>query len=83
MFLFLVLCGFHRSKFGGESPAKSVRTIKMEGSSGNTVPSIVVSVTVPNKEAGLCFFCFLRFCHTFAFEIDVIVLVRLHYKIQP
>ncbi|XP_075650515.1 protein CutA, chloroplastic [Castanea sativa] len=41
-----------RSKFGGESPAKSVRTIKMEGSSGNTVPSIVVYVTVPNKEAG-------------------------------
>lgn len=83
MFLFLVLWGFHRSKFGGESPAKSVRTIKMEGSSGNTVPSIVVYVTVPNKEAGLCVFFLLRFCHTFAFEIDVIVLVRLHYKIQP
>lgn len=56
VFLFLVLWGFHRSKFGGESPAKSVRTIKMEGSSGNTVPSIVVYVTVPNKEAGLCVF---------------------------
>ena len=60
-FYFLVLWGFHRSKFGGESPAKSVRTIKMEGSSGNTVPSIVVYVTVPNKEAGLCFFAFLDF----------------------
>ncbi|GMY06993.1 protein CutA, chloroplastic [Fagus crenata] len=40
-----------RSKFGGQSPAKSVRTIKM-ASSSNTVPSIVVYVTVPNKEAG-------------------------------
>lgn len=48
---------FLRSKFGGQSPAKSVRTIKM-ASSSNTVPSIVVYVTVPNKEAGSCFFFF-------------------------
>ncbi|XP_062163413.1 protein CutA, chloroplastic isoform X1 [Alnus glutinosa] len=40
-----------RSKFGGQSPAKNVHTIRMEGSS-NTVPSIVVYVTVPNKELG-------------------------------
>ncbi|KAF5456029.1 hypothetical protein F2P56_025545 [Juglans regia] len=40
-----------RSKFVGQSPAKSVHTIRMEGSS-NTVPSIVVYVTVPNKELG-------------------------------
>ncbi len=46
----LCVC-FLRSKFGGQSPAKSVRTIKM-ASSSNTVPSIVVYVTVPNKEAG-------------------------------
>ncbi|KAJ4701425.1 Protein CutA chloroplastic [Melia azedarach] len=38
-----------RSKFSNQ--ANSVSTIKMEGSS-NTVPSIVVYVTVPNKEAG-------------------------------
>lgn len=83
MFLFLVVWGFHRSKFGGESPAKSVRTIKMEGSSGNTVPSIVVYVTVPNKEAGLCFFSFSSILSYISFEIDVIALVRLHYKIHP
>ncbi|XP_059460492.1 protein CutA, chloroplastic [Corylus avellana] len=40
-----------RSKFGGQSPAKNVHSIRMEGSS-NTVPSIVVYVTVPNKELG-------------------------------
>ncbi|KDP41458.1 hypothetical protein JCGZ_15865 [Jatropha curcas] len=37
-----------RSKFGTQSRASTVR---MEGS-GNTVPSIVVYVTVPNREAG-------------------------------
>ncbi|KAK9271237.1 hypothetical protein L1049_026827 [Liquidambar formosana] len=40
-----------RSNFGKQTPAKSVRSIRMAGSD-NTVPSIVVYVTVPNKEAG-------------------------------
>ncbi|OMO50690.1 Divalent ion tolerance protein, CutA [Corchorus capsularis] len=40
-----------RSKFSTQSPGKSVNAVKMEGSS-NTVPSIVVYVTVPNREAG-------------------------------
>ncbi|XP_031280077.1 protein CutA, chloroplastic [Pistacia vera] len=40
-----------RSKFGTKTPSKSFNAIKMEGSS-DTVPSIVVYVTVPNKEAG-------------------------------
>ncbi|XP_030455124.1 protein CutA, chloroplastic [Syzygium oleosum] len=41
-----------RSKF--RAPFRGVHSAKMEGSqgSGNTVPSIVVYVTVPNKEAG-------------------------------
>ncbi|XP_021912225.1 protein CutA, chloroplastic [Carica papaya] len=39
-----------RSKFGASS-VKTTGTIRMEGSS-NTVPSIVVYVTVPNREAG-------------------------------
>ncbi|XVF64870.1 hypothetical protein PTKIN_Ptkin09bG0201400 [Pterospermum kingtungense] len=40
-----------RSKFSTQSPDKTVRAVKMEGSS-DTVPSIVVYVTVPNREAG-------------------------------
>ncbi|KAL9446904.1 hypothetical protein AB3S75_014555 [Citrus x aurantiifolia] len=42
---------FFGSKFSNQARAKSSNTIKMEGNS-NTVPSIVVYVTVPNKEAG-------------------------------
>ncbi|KAH7524935.1 hypothetical protein FEM48_Zijuj06G0172000 [Ziziphus jujuba var. spinosa] len=38
-----------RSKFSSQASANS---IKMEGGSGSTVPSIVVYVTVPNKEVG-------------------------------
>lgn len=41
-----------RSKFGAESEKKKFHTIRMEASK-TTVPSIVVYVTVPNKEAGL------------------------------
>ncbi|EOY15407.1 Nitrogen regulatory PII-like isoform 2 [Theobroma cacao] len=41
-----------RSKFSTQLPDKPVHAVKMEGSS-NTVPSIVVYVTVPNREAGL------------------------------
>ncbi|KAB1203889.1 Protein CutA, chloroplastic [Morella rubra] len=41
-----------RTRFGDQTPAKSVHTIRMEGSS-KTVPSIVVYVTVPNKELGI------------------------------
>ncbi|XP_044475384.1 protein CutA, chloroplastic [Mangifera indica] len=40
-----------RSKIGAKTPSKSFNAIKMEGNS-DTVPSIVVYVTVPNKEAG-------------------------------
>ncbi|PSS17365.1 Protein CutA like [Actinidia chinensis var. chinensis] len=40
-----------RSKFSSQTPAKSVHKIRMEANS-NTVPSIVVYVTVPNKETG-------------------------------
>ncbi|RWR92487.1 protein CutA, chloroplastic [Cinnamomum micranthum f. kanehirae] len=40
-----------RSKFTSQSSAKSIHSTGMEGNS-NTVPSIVVYVTVPNKEAG-------------------------------
>ncbi|XWS25353.1 hypothetical protein CRYUN_Cryun27aG0061800 [Craigia yunnanensis] len=40
-----------RSKFSTQSPDKTVHAVKMEGNS-NTVPSIVVYVTVPNREAG-------------------------------
>lgn len=40
-----------RSKFSGETPAKGVHTIRM-AASNKTVPSIVVYVTVPNKDAG-------------------------------
>ncbi|XP_034675507.1 protein CutA, chloroplastic [Vitis riparia] len=43
---------FLRSKFGNQTPAKSVRSIRMEANQ-TTVPSIVVYVTVPNKEAGM------------------------------
>lgn len=43
-----------RTRFGDQTPAKSVHTVRMEGSS-KTVPSIVVYVTVPNKELGSCF----------------------------
>lgn len=42
---------FFGSKFSNQAHAKSSNTIKMEGNS-NTVPSIVVYVTVPNKDAG-------------------------------
>ncbi|KAE8669469.1 Protein CutA [Hibiscus syriacus] len=40
-----------RSKFSTQTPDKTVRAVKMEANS-NTVPSIVVYVTVPNREAG-------------------------------
>ncbi|PON70502.1 Divalent ion tolerance protein [Trema orientale] len=40
-----------KSKFGTQTPAKSSSSIRMESGS-NTVPSIVVYVTVPNKEEG-------------------------------
>ncbi|OWM71310.1 hypothetical protein CDL15_Pgr011438 [Punica granatum] len=41
-----------RSKFGGRSAgSRTFRSARMEAG-GNTVPSIVVYVTVPNKEAG-------------------------------
>lgn len=40
-----------RSNCSGEKPEKGIRGIRMEAS-GKTVPSIVVYVTVPNKEAG-------------------------------
>ncbi|MBA0722387.1 hypothetical protein Golax_003068 [Gossypium laxum] len=40
-----------RSKFSTQSADKTVRAVKMEGNS-NIVPSIVVYVTVPNREAG-------------------------------
>ncbi|KAH1065405.1 hypothetical protein J1N35_030392 [Gossypium stocksii] len=40
-----------RSKFSTRAPAKTVPPVKMEASS-NTVPSIVVYVTVPNRDAG-------------------------------
>ncbi|ONK75630.1 uncharacterized protein A4U43_C03F18900 [Asparagus officinalis] len=43
---------FLRSKFGHQSPVRAVHSSSaMEGSTA-TVPSIVVYVTVPNKEAG-------------------------------
>ncbi|KAI4337621.1 hypothetical protein L6164_016011 [Bauhinia variegata] len=38
------------SKFSSQRPAKSIRFIRMDGN--DTVPSIVVYVTVPSKEAG-------------------------------
>ncbi|CAL5415032.1 unnamed protein product [Camellia sinensis] len=40
-----------RSKFSSQTPANSNHSIKMEANN-KTVPSIVVYVTVPNKEAG-------------------------------
>ncbi|XP_023545579.1 protein CutA, chloroplastic [Cucurbita pepo subsp. pepo] len=40
-----------RSTFGSQGPARNVHLIKMEGNSA-AVPSIVVYVTVPNREAG-------------------------------
>jgi len=40
-----------RSKISRQTSAKSVHTIRMEANN-KTVPSIVVYVTVPNKEAG-------------------------------
>ncbi|GFS44004.1 nitrogen regulatory PII-like, alpha/beta [Actinidia rufa] len=46
------LASLFRSKSSSQTPAKSVCSIRMEASS-NTVPSIVVYVTVPNKEAGI------------------------------
>ncbi|THG12362.1 hypothetical protein TEA_001024 [Camellia sinensis var. sinensis] len=41
-----------RSKFSSQTPANSNHGIKMEANN-KTVPSIVVYVTVPNKEAGI------------------------------
>ncbi|KAL7175883.1 hypothetical protein ACSBR2_029456 [Camellia fascicularis] len=41
-----------RSKFSSQTPANSIHSIKMEANN-KTVPSIVVYVTVPNKEAGI------------------------------
>ncbi|KAA3453902.1 protein CutA, chloroplastic-like [Gossypium australe] len=47
-----ILLGFlFRSKFSTRAPDKTVPAVKMEASS-NTVPSIVVYVTVPNRDAG-------------------------------
>ncbi|XP_047948014.1 protein CutA, chloroplastic-like isoform X1 [Salvia hispanica] len=40
-----------RTKFGSQSESKKFHTVRMEASK-TTVPSIVVYVTVPNKEAG-------------------------------
>ncbi|KAL6983152.1 hypothetical protein U1Q18_016547 [Sarracenia purpurea var. burkii] len=40
-----------RSKFSSKAPTNSVRGIRMEANN-KTVPSIVVYVTVPNKDAG-------------------------------
>ncbi|CAK9163601.1 unnamed protein product [Ilex paraguariensis] len=40
-----------RSKIGSKTPEKSVSIVRMEANN-KTVPSIVVYVTVPNKEAG-------------------------------
>lgn len=41
-----------RSKFrGNQTPSRSIHSVKMEATD-KTVPSIVVYVTVPNKEAG-------------------------------
>ncbi|KAK2992100.1 hypothetical protein RJ640_023483 [Escallonia rubra] len=46
-------CGWFRSKFSSQTAAKGIYTVRMEAASSNkTVPSIVVYVTVPNKEAG-------------------------------
>lgn len=45
------IVGF-RSKFGGQARAEGLHSVAMEG----TVPSIVVYVTVPNKEVGSYFF---------------------------
>ncbi|XP_058088024.1 protein CutA, chloroplastic isoform X2 [Magnolia sinica] len=39
------------SKFNSQSSAKAIQSTRMEGNA-STVPSIVVYVTVPNKEAG-------------------------------
>ncbi|KAG9450785.1 hypothetical protein H6P81_010750 [Aristolochia fimbriata] len=46
------LLPFLRSKFLSQSTAKGVHPTAMEGNASTTVPSIVVYVTVPNKEAG-------------------------------
>ncbi|XP_058088030.1 protein CutA, chloroplastic isoform X3 [Magnolia sinica] len=45
------LLPFLRSKFNSQSSAKAIQSTRMEGNA-STVPSIVVYVTVPNKEAG-------------------------------
>lgn len=45
-----------RSKFGTQA-AEATSNIRMEGNS-DTVPSIVVYVTVPNREAGVLLFLF-------------------------
>ncbi|XP_077212743.1 nitrogen regulatory PII-like, alpha/beta isoform X2 [Tasmannia lanceolata] len=42
---------FFRSKFVNQPSAKGIHSTRMEGNT-STVPSIVVYVTVPNKEAG-------------------------------
>lgn len=68
------IVGF-RSKFGGQARAEGLHSVAMGGSSSSsgTVPSIVVYVTVPNKEVGSYFFFFevskLGFlCFAFSFE---------------
>ncbi|KAK3038350.1 hypothetical protein RJ639_031446 [Escallonia herrerae] len=49
----LPFSAFSRSKFSSQTAAKGILTVRMEAASSNkTVPSIVVYVTVPNKEAG-------------------------------
>ncbi|KAJ6954656.1 hypothetical protein NC652_006181 [Populus alba x Populus x berolinensis] len=72
------------------SSLKTATNIRMEGNS-DTVPSIVVYVTVPNREAGLCLFlCFvsliyLLFCLLFVFpplkgliRCSILILIK-HY----
>ncbi|KAK2999001.1 hypothetical protein RJ639_023634 [Escallonia herrerae] len=50
----LPFSAFVRSKFSSQTAAKGIHTVRMEAASSNkTVPSIVVYVTVPNKEAGI------------------------------
>ncbi|XP_068641075.1 protein CutA, chloroplastic isoform X1 [Aristolochia californica] len=55
LFLSLCIIGLTHlimSKFFSQSTAKGVHPTTMEGNTSTTVPSIVVYVTVPNKEAG-------------------------------
>lgn len=52
---------FFRSKLAGERRSVSFSRIRMEASS-KMVPSIVVYVTVPNKELGLSLLLLFDFC---------------------